>query len=423
MVSNTQKKATRHRAKGTGGIVDTGKKKDGLPLFRLRVFVGTDRTGLKPQPIVRQRTVRAKNITEAQQLYKDYEREVRASSPSVPGVRTVNDLLTEWAKRQRAQGRSARTVYDTERTRDRVLGPLIGHIDVQKLTAHDVDQAWAALISGEAEGHAPQSPTSIRRYRSVLSGAYEMALDYAWAQANPVPRAKGIPPQRKRQLRVAEAQGVRRLLVEAEKRNDKHAMLLRLSVGLCTRAGETCAIRWSHRGEDAEGHPVLTVGRALYRAGKQRGEKDTKTHRTWTVPINKALVESLRSWRSVCEARAAEAGVTLVPDAFVVSPFSDGSRPVSPDAFSSFVHGLARDLGVDLGNGRNPFRHFGGSTLSAKGVSPADGAAILGHSRVSTFTDNYLAATPERSRAAAEILGGTLAAGDGEGLEEEAAEG
>jgi integrase len=239
-----------------------------------------------------------------------------------------------------------------------------------------------------------------------------MALGYAWVQTNPVPKAKGIPPQHKRQLRVATPESVKLLLAEADSRNEKYAMLLRLAIGTCTRLGETCAIRWTHLQQDAQGRPVLVVGRALYKAGKDRGEKDTKTHKTWVVPVNQSLDKALQSWRSVCEARAAEWGVKLVPDAFVVSPFADGSRPVTPESFSSFVHKLAKELELDLGNGRNPFRHFGGSTLSAEGVSPADGAAILGHSRVSTFTDNYLAADEERSRAAVEFLGGVL---DGEG--------
>jgi integrase len=409
MEKNGQEKVTHLRAKGTGGIVELpGPKRDGLSRFRLRVFIGTDRTKLKPQPIVRQRTVRAKNITEAQQLYKEYERKVRKSLSSVPGVRTVNDLLGEWAKLQRVQGKAERTAYDTERTRDRVIGPLIGHIDITKLTAHDVDEAWSLLASGKAEGCGPQSASSLHRYRSVLSGAYEMALNYDWVQANPVKRAKGIPPLRKQQLRVAEGESVRVVLAEAQKRDPGKAMLVQLAAGLCTRAGETCAIRWSHLGEDEEGLPVITVERALWRAGSQRGEKDTKTHRVWTVPVNKSLYEALKKWRTVCEERAVAAGVKLVPDAFIVSPWPDGSRPVDPETFGNFLRGLARQLGVDLGNGRNPLRHFGGSTLASSGVSPADGAAILGHSRVSTFTDNYTHATQKRSRTAVEILGAVL---------------
>jgi integrase len=407
MIANTRKKATRLRVKGTGGIVDTGKRRDGLSLFRLRVFVGTDRTGPKPQPVVRQKTVRAKNITEAQRLYKEWEREVRASSPVTPGVRTVNDLLGEWAKRQRAQGRSARTVYDTERVRDKVLGPLIGHVDMTALTPHQIDEAWSLLGSGEAEGHAPQSPGSLRRYRSILGAAFSMAVDYDWVPSNPVPRARGIPPQNQKPLKVMTAEDVRRLLAAAEERNERYAALIRLSVLTCARLGEVCALRWSDVGADAENRPILVVGRSLYRAGRVRGEGETKTHRVRHIPVNSQLSSVLTGWRTRSEATAAEAGVKLVPDAFIVSPFPDGSRPTSPEAYSTFVSKLGKELGVKLW-GRNPFRHYGATALIASGVSPADGAAILGHSRVSTFTDRYTHPTPEHSRDAAEVLGNVL---------------
>lgn len=391
------------RPKGTGSITETGKKKNGLKQFRLRVFVKT-----KPgthQPEVRQRTVWVKNATAAEAERVKFDAEVRASSPVPSSTTTVTALLAKYAEFQAARGRAPTTIHETERTRDAVWGPLIGHLDIRKLTAQDIDVAYHQLSAGD-EDHRPQSPSSLRRYRAVLSSAFTYALDYGLVERNPVPRAKGIPESTDVPLRVPTEADVRRFLAEAAKRNANYGMIARLAVLTAARRGEICALRWSHFTDTDHGR-VINIEDALYRAGKEHGRKEPKGRRSRTVPVSAELAKTLKSWKRRCEKLAKDSGVTLLKNAFVVSPYPDGSQSVNPDAYSTFQGDLARKLGIDLGGTRNPFRHFG-ATAMAVVVSPSDGAAILGHANPSTYLDRYTHPTPEQSQAAAEVLGEVL---------------
>lgn len=182
-------------------------------------------------------------------------------------------------------------------------------------------------------------------------------------------------------------------------------MLTLLAVLTTSRRGEFCGLRWTDINEvDGSIH----IQRTLYRAGAERGEKVPKGKRGRGVPINVELAAVLAKWRSRCDERAVEAGVTLVPDAFIVSPLPDGSRPVDPDTLSTFQSRLSKELGILL-EGRNPFRHWGATEILGGGASPRDGADILGHSDVKTFLNRYTHATTERQRNAAAILGRVLA--------------
>jgi integrase len=407
--AQTQGQSRPRRPKGTGSIKESGKKRKGLKQFRLRVFVMT-KPGTR-QPVVKQRTVWVKNSTAAEAEWKKFDAEVKATLPRVLGLTTVSDLLTQYAEFQVVKLRAPGTINETRRTRDAVWGPLIGHIDIRKLTPQDIDGAYALLAAG-GKGHRPQSPSSLRRYRAVLSSAFNYAVDYGLIEgSSPVPRAKGIPEVADVPLRVPSATGVRRFLAEAEKRNANYGMIARLAILTAARRGEICALRWSHLVETENG-PVLKIEKALYRAGKEHGEKEPKGRRARAVPVNTVLAEALETWRKRCVKEAKNAGVSLVPDAFIVSSLPDGSEPVKPDSYTTFQGDLAEELGVDLGGGRNPFRHFGGTAMAAT-VSPADGAAILGHASTSTYLDRYTHATPKQSRAASEILADVLR-GEGE---------
>ena len=99
--------------------------------------------------------------------------------------------------------------------------------------------------------------------------------------------------------------------------------------------------------------------------------------------------------------------MTLVHDAFVVSPLPDGSRPVNPETFSSVVHKLCTELDMPHVH-LHSLRHFAATEMLAAGIDPRNAAEILGHANPTLTLSLYGHATLDRQRSAAEVLARTL---------------
>ncbi len=154
---------------------------------------------------------------------------------------------------------------------------------------------------------------------------------------------------------------------------------------------------------------VIRIRRSVYRAGKERGEKGTQGGRERQIMIGAPGVELLRRWRIRCQDRAAEVGVQLAADGFVVSPFPDGSRPVNPDSFSSAVHRLCVDLEMPHVH-LHSLRHFAATEMLSAGIDARNAAEVLGHANPSLTLSVYAHATADRQRHAADVLGCMLTA-------------
>ena len=198
----------------------------------------------------------------------------------------------------------------------------------------------------------------------MLSASLSQAVRWGWLDRNPAERAQP-PPLGQAELQVPTLEEVHALLSRGAERNERWGMLLSLAVLTGARRGELCALRWT----DVEGERIR-IRRSLYRAGTDRGEKSTKGGRErWVVvaPTGRALLEA---WHARCSEVGTAAEVTLVPDAFVVSPLPDGSRPVNPETFSSVVHKLCAELDMPHVH-LHSLRHFAATEMLAAGIDPA----------------------------------------------------
>ena len=90
-------------------------------------------------------------------------------------------------------------------------------------------------------------------------------------------------------------------------------------------------------------------------------------------------------------------------DAFVVSPLPDGSRPVSPETFSSVVHKLCAELDMPHVH-LHSLRHFAATEMLSPGIDPRNAAEILGHANPTLTLSLFSHATLDRQRTAAEVL-------------------
>jgi integrase len=134
----------------------------------------------------------------------------------------------------------------------------------------------------------------------------------------------------------------------------------------------------------------------------------TKTHRTYRVAIDEAVMERLVGHRRRADARARSNGVELAETAFVFSADCDGSAPWSPNRVTKqFIRQLRRS-----GVGRfrlHDLRHFMATQMLGHGVAVVTVAQRLGHARASTTLNVYGHCIPGADRDAARLITNLIA--------------
>jgi integrase len=136
-------------------------------------------------------------------------------------------------------------------------------------------------------------------------------------------------------------------------------------------------------------------------------EKSTKTNRGRAVALDPVGVALLTQHRSKTEHWMSEAGSELPVDAFVFSPFVEGTTPFRPDNVTSFFIRIRNEVGAPSVR-LHDLRHFTATQLIGAGVDVRTVAGRLGHSDPSVTLRVYSHALEERDRAAAKIMGEIL---------------
>ena len=170
------------------------------------------------------------------------------------------------------------------------------------------------------------------------------------------------------------------------------------------RRGELCALRWT----DVEWKSAeLTVARSIVVVPGGLAEKSTKTDRDRLIALDQVAVLLLRRHRANAERWSEEAEGHLTCDAFIFSPYVDGSQPFRPDNVTNFFVRVRNSAGLP-GIRLHDLRHFTATQLIGAGVDVRTVAGRLGHSDPSVTLRVYSHALEERDRAAAEIMGKVL---------------
>lgn len=379
------------RDNGSGTMVERSPGR-----WQLRAYAGTDPVTGKPKQ--RTKTVAARNRTEANRALGAFVAEVDADG-SVGTSATVQTVLEEWLRHSESRNRSPMTIDAARRTIDNILVPEFGKVPVGELTSLHLDNLYAKLSTTGGRKGDGREPSSVRRVHAVISAALAQAVKWGWLDRNPAERASP-PPLEEVPLTIPTSAEVGLLLSAARARAPRWGMALALALVTGIRRGEVCALRWV----DIDGSAgLIRVRRSLWRAGADRGEKVTKGRRERWVAMTLPTAQLLADWQQECVAAAADAGVELVPDAFVVSSVPDGSRPVNPDTLSSTVAKLCADLGMKHVH-LHSLRHYAATELLAEGVDVRNVAEILGHADPAFTLRKYVHATSARQLVAAGVL-------------------
>lgn len=178
---------------------------------------------------------------------------------------------------------------------------------------------------------------------------------------------------------------------------DAFSVAVKLALGTGARVGEICGLKFSDVAYDETDGYILTIRRAIGRAGGKLIEKDTKSHKIRRVPLTDDLVSVIESRRVWMQRQTDRFDVG---DYYVVG-YPDG-KPLSPNYCSKMWATFAKTFvvkGKDReGNVRplsfHSLRHsYASDYIRRNGYS--DGAydrlsQVLGHSSITITRETYV---------------------------------
>jgi integrase len=367
------------------------KRREGV--WELRVYVGRDPSTGNPKQVSTTFHGNARQADEA--LRELIEQQVPGRSDGA-GV-TISQLLDAWLAECERMDLSPTTLRVYRAQIERTIRPALGSKKLRSLGAKDLDDLYRTI---KASG---SSPKTVRNHHAILAAALHQAVRWGWVRTNVAEMAK--PPRiSQRAVRPPSVEAVRDIVVAAEERDPRLAPFLMLAALTGMRRGELCALRWSD--VDLDGAQI-EVSRSVVLVPGGLGEKTTKTNKSRRVALDEVGVAVLLGHRARVLEWARLAEEEVASDAFVFSPYVDGSLPFRPDNVTSFFIRVRDEL--NLPDVRlHDLRHFTATQLIAAGVDVRTVAGRLGHSDPSLTLRVYSHALEERDRAAAAVMGRVL---------------
>jgi integrase len=315
-----------------------------------------------------------------------------------PLTMTVADLLAEWLDFIEPS-RSPNTIRGYRSCIHRAIIPVLGSVKLAKLTARDLDRAYAGWL-GQA-----LSPTTVHQYHAVLASALHQACRWGYIDRSPAVNASP-PAARRAEPKPPSPDQVRQVIAYAD--DDDPVMAAFLIIAACTgaRRAELVALRWSDIDWDSS---QLVISRAMVHP-KEGGqvESTTKTKRNRRVALDPVALAALDLHRGRVNGWAADARVVVRPDGFVFSYDPIGGQAMWLDRPTDYVLRLRKVLGIPRLR-LHDLRHFAGTQLIGAGVDVRTVAGRLGHSDAATTLRAYAHFIEERDRSAAAILGQLVA--------------
>ena len=376
------------RPQGIGTLTE---RPAGSGKWQWRLRLKNDPVTGKPRRLTR--TIEAKSLSAAEAKARKLLAEMEKDP--IGSAAPMSVVFREWMRYSEADKWSPHTIDWNQRAIDNVLNPAIGDIPVNRLTAWDLDNLYVKLLA------KPLSPSTVRKYHAVVSAALGKAKKWGWIDDDPARRAS--PPKiPRRRLTVPTPDEIGQIISELEAINPVYGLAAYLAARTGLRRGEVCALRWSdwHDG-------VIEVSASLYRVKGETGIKSTKTDEERLVLVTSDLAFALERRRATSEQLAESFECAIAPEAFILSAWPDGSRPINPDSLTSAFSRTAKALG--LGHVHfHSLRHFAATEMRAAGTSPQDAAKALGHADPTMTLNVYAHPTTDRLRAAFEAVSKAL---------------
>lgn len=327
-------------------------------------------------------------------------------------METVKDLCSRWLA-SRADVRQV----TVEGYRD-ALAPALKIIGDQRVTAvtpADVQRLVTDMSSHGGrpiKNHPAGAPLTARSVGLALT-ALAQAFDLAELPINPVRHRSIRRPRKVKQVGTDLQHWAPAELLKFRSHADQHALAGAWRLTLCglTRA-DVMGLRWSDVDLD-RGTVTIRQGRVVVQRGRTSAIDEPKSsQRRRTVPvelIHPGTVALLRSMRAQqAEDRLAAGAAWTNSGLIVVNTLGHGLRP---EVYSDRFRRLCPAAGVPLIK-LHSVRHSIAFWLHSLGVTPADAAALLGHT-IEVHLSTYLPESGDSGVARAAAALGAVSSGIG----------
>lgn len=307
---------------------------------------------------------------------------------------TIREYFARWLQHMETQvsPRSAEQYGEVVNT---YIVPLLGNIQLAKLRAEQIAQAYADALDHGGKNGARLSPRSVAMIHRTLKQGLKQAVDWNLLSTNPASRCR--PPRvERKEMKVLDMSTTAALIGVAQ--GGRLHMPLVLAAFCGVRRGEIAAIRWNRIDLDKA---TLAISTSIEQTKAGVREKPPKNGRARVVALPAIVVDELRRHRLRQAEDLLRLGVRQSEATHVC--LREDASPWPPhlltSAFIKFIKasGLPRVRLHDL-------RHGHASHLLVRGVHPKVVQERLGHASISLTLDTYSHLIPSmQSDAAAEI--------------------
>lgn len=279
-------------------------------------------------------------------------------------AQTVADLLRYWMETYVKHNRSENTYVNYHYQVDGHLMPALGYIQVQKLTAAQVQQFYAdSLESGVGR-------RTVELCHLCLHRALDMAVQLGIVGKNvtdAVQPPKALLVERNAWTR----EQTRRFLAVARDSHYGPIWLLMATTGM--RRGEVLGLRWASVDLDAG---VVDIRRALVAINGRMKETGPKGGKRRTIPLSAEMVDHLRAHKARQGKRRADLGNVWVDNDLVFT--SEVGTPINARNLDREFKRFIAQVGVPE-IPIHSVRHTVGTLLVASGEDVRTVADVLGH--------------------------------------------
>lgn len=357
--------------------------------YTVTVYVGRDPFSGKEKRVSRSLRMPEQKRTpaEVKALEGKLLAEVAAGSHKANAV-TVSELLDLFLQASK-QDLSPTTYRGYEGTVRLYLKPGLGDVRLPRLTPAHLETLYRKLL------FAGRAPSTVHQAHAIMRRALRFAERFGWVTRN-VANLADPPKVTHTPVAAATDEQIEKLVANA---SADLADLIQLAASTGCRRGELCGLRWS----DLSGNDAI-IQRAMVDVGGTLSLRLPKSGRVRRIRLGPKLLARLEARRERLEVRATKFATALVPEAYVLSEYPDGSKPLAPNVATDRIATLAKRL--ELPVHLHMLRHYAATTALSKGAAVNSVAAFLGHTSAKMTLDVYGHAIPSGVDQVGDLLDG-----------------